>query len=637
MISRRFTASVILSFSVLAINTAPAQTFNVTTHHYDNLRTGWNSSETTLTPSKVGGASFQLQNQITLDAQVDTQPLLLTNQVINGVTHDVLYVTTENDTVYALDAASGAVLLTRSLGTPVPISALPGECGNNSNIVGINGTPVIDTVAGILYVIAYTYESSQPVYRLHALKVDTLVDAVTPVVISASATLANGLPYDFNPGANRQRAGMLLANGNVYAGFASFCDINANLSRGWVLGWQTGTLAPLAANKLNDTRAKSPSSFFLSSVWMSGNGLASSAAGDLYFVTGNSDPQGEQYNHITNISESAVQLSADLSTVKSLFTPTGTANGHVTLDEEDLDYGSGGLMLLPPQSVSSNNLAVAAGKVGILYLLNADNLGNGATNFTGKPMGQVNIGGGCWCSPSYFTDSDGVGHVVSSGGNNVVIWKVAGGTEVHLQKGATSSAIAGGQDPGFFTSVSTNGTMANSAVIWAVGRPVDSSPADVTLYAFNIAGKQLFSGVAGTWPNTGGNANIVPVVANGKVYVASYEQLSIYGLGAGTAAAAESVRTQANHAGAVQIALSAGQHEISGTVQSIDSATITVRTRTGALITVDGAAAFANFQAAPPSVGHGILVRGTIDEAGVVHADTLLHAKDNPAMWLPDR
>jgi hypothetical protein len=430
---------------------------------------------------------------------------------------------------------------------------------------------------------------------------------------------------------------MLLANGNVYAGFGSFCDVNYNISRGWVLGWQAGTLAPLTTSKLNNTRAKSPNTYFLTSVWMSGNGLASSAAGDLYFVTGNTDPQGEQYNYITNIAESAVQLSADLSTVRSLFTPTGTANGHGYLDVHDLDYGSGGLLLLAPQSVASNNLAVAAGKVGILYLLNADNLGNGATTVTGKAMGQVNIGGGCWCAPSYYTGSDGVGRVVSSGGNNAIVWKLVGTPTVHLVKGSTSGTVVGGaQDPGFFTSVSTNGTTANSAVIWAVGRPVNSSPADVTLYAFSQAGKQLFSGVAGTWPNTNGNANIVPVVANGKVYVASYEQLSIYGLGAGTAAA-PSVLAQATRAGAVQIALPAGEHEISGTVQDIDGTTLSVRTRSGTLIKVDGASAFANFQAAPPSVGHGILVRGSIDESGVVHAEALLHAKDNPAIWLPDR
>jgi hypothetical protein len=160
----------------------------------------------------------------------------------------------------------------------------------------------------------------------------------------------------------------------------------------------------------------------------------------------------------------------------------------VYLDQHDLDYGSGGLMLLPPQSVSSNNLAVAGGKIGILYLLNADNLGNGAPNFTGKAMGQANIGGGCWCAPSYFTGSDGFGRVVTSGGNNVIVWEVEGGTTVHLHKLATSSAVDGGQDPGFFTSVLTNGTTANSAVIWAVGRPTNSDPADIALYAFNTAG-----------------------------------------------------------------------------------------------------------------------------------------------------
>ena len=147
----------------------------------------------------------------------------------------------------------------------------------------------------------------------------------------------------------------------------------------------------------------------------------------------------------------------------------------------------------------------------------------------------------------------------------------------------------------------------------------------------------MFSGGAGTWPNVGGNSNTVPVVANGKVYVASYEQLSIFGLGAGPAAAVTANPSDAIRASAVQIALPAGQHEISGTVQSIYGSTLTVRARAGSLIKVDGASAVANFKAAPPSIGHGILVRGTIDGSGVVHAEALLHAKDNPAMWRPDR
>jgi hypothetical protein len=631
MVGTCLKGSLILSFALIAVSAESAQSINVTTHHYDNLRTGWDPNETVLTPSAVAGGSFQLQQQVALDEQVDAQPLLVTNQTIAGGHHDVVYVATENNTVYAVDAASGAILLSRNYGAPVPISALPGECLNNSNYVGIGGTPVIDVAAGTLYAITYTFESTVPTYRLHAIALDTLQDTVPSVVISASATLTNGKPYSFTPSSSRQRAALLLANGNVYAGFSSFCDLNANTSRGWVLGWQTGTLTPLPANKLTNKLGKTPDSFFLTSIWMSGSGLASSAAGDIYFVTGNTDYNGKEYNHITNIAESAVQLSSDLSTVKSIFTPTGPTFGHSVLDEEDSDFGSGGLLLLPPQTVSSSNLAVAAGKVGIMYLLNADNLGNHAATVTGTALGQVNIGG-CWCGQSYYTGDDGFGRVVSSGGGNVIVWKVAGGSKLHLAKLATSSAVANGQSPGFFTTVSSNGTGTGTAVIWAVGRPVNSKPAQVQLYAFDEDGHQLFSGIAGTWPNTGATSNIVPVVGNGKVYVASYTQLSIYGLGTGPAAVAPAIRTNA-----IRTALPDGQHEISGTVQNIEGSTIMIVNRAGDLIKVDAASAFANFKAAPPSVGHGILVRGTIDEAGVLNAETVLHAKDNPAMWQPDR
>ena len=623
-------------FCLALTSVAAVQAANVTTHHYDNLRTGWNQSETVLTPNAVRGATFGLLASVPLDEQVDAQPLLLTGQNIAGGLHDVVYVATENDTVYALDAASGAVLLQTSLGTPVPISALPGQCGNNSASVGINGTPVIDAAHGILYVIAYTYTNKKPNYYLHALNIDTLADSVAPLEISATAQLTNNTTYKFNPAANRQRAGMLLANGNVYAGFASFCDINANLSRGWVLGWQTGTLTPLAANELTNKSAVDTDRFYLSSVWMSGSGLAASAGGDIYFITGNSDPSGNAYNSTKNIAESVVQMSADLSSVKSIFTPVGPNYGHVTLDEQDQDFASGGIVLLPPQSGAASNLAVAVGKVGIMYLLNADSLRNGSANATGSAIQAQNIGGGCWCVSSYYTADDGFGRVVSSGGGQAIVWKVTGGATTPLTRVASSSAVQGDgtiQDPGFFTTVSSNGTKSGSVVIWAVGRPADSTN-DLRLYAFAEHGNQLFSAVPGTWPNLGGNANVVPVVANGKVYVASYKALAIYGLGAGSGAVAASL-PRANE---MKIsAPPADEHQISGIVQSIDGATLTLVNRAGDLIKVDGGSAFANFKAAPPAVGHAILVRGTVDEAGVVHATTLLRAKNSAQSWQPDR
>jgi len=626
--------SLIVCLAAMVVEAASAQPENVTTHHYDSLRTGWNSNETALTPSSVGGGTFGELASDVLDAQVDAQPLVVTGQTIAGAQHDVVYVATENNSIYALDAASGAQLLKANLGAPVPQSALPGGCGNNSAIVGINGTPVIDSVAGILYVVAYTYTNSTPAYYLHALNIDTLADAVPARLISASAKLVNHTTYTFTAAASRQRAGLLLANGNIYAAFASFCDINANLSRGWVLGWSAATLTPLAANELTNKFASDTDGFFLSSIWMSGSGLASSAAGDVYFVTGNSDYSGTAYNRINNISESVVQVSSDLSTVKSIFTPNSASVGHTVLDQQDLDFGSGGVMLLPPQNGASSNLAVAAGKVGIMYLLNADTLGNNAAAATGRALSQVQIGG-CWCVASYYTGDDGLGRVVSSGGGTVTIWKVIGGGTPPLVKLAHSGAIPGGQDPGFFTSISSSGTSAGTAVIWAVGRPYDSTN-DVHLYAFNESGLQLFSAVAGTWPNTAGNANIVPVVANGKVYVASFQSLAIFGLG-GSPATAHGTAAPEIRASEMDVALQTGQHEIFGTVQAIDGSTIRVLKRTGELITVDAASAFANFQAAPPSVGHGILVRGLFDAAGILHAETLLHAKDERTMWPPDR
>ena len=619
-----------LCFLVTTVAAATVQAVNVTTHHYDNLRTGWNQSETILTPSKVSGTTFGLLASVVLDEQVDAQPLLVTGQNIAGGVHDVVYVVTENNSVYALDAASGSVLLQRNLGSPVPQSALPGQCNNNSANVGINGTPAIDTGAGILYVIAFTYANNTPKYYLHALNIDTLADTVTPVVIRATATLANNTTYSFKPAVNRQRAGLLLANGNVYAGFGSFCDIEANLSRGWVLGWKTGTLAPLSSNELTNKVARDTDGFYLSSVWMSGSGLAASAAGDIYFVTGNSDYSGNAYSPVNNISESVVQMSSDLSSVESLFTPVGANDGHIVLDQQDLDFGSGGVLLLPPQSGASSNLAVAVGKVGIMYLLNADNLRNNAENATGSALLTRNVGGGCWCVSSYYMADDGFGRIISSGGGQAIVWKVTGGASPPLTRVASSGPVQGAQDPGFFTTVSSNGTKSGSVVIWAVGRPADSTN-DLSLYAFGESGRQLFSGVPGTWPNTGGNANIVPVVANGKVYVGGYKSLAIYGLGA-EAAIASVPRTHE-----MSDSLPAQLHEITGTVQSIDGSTITFVNRVGDVIKVDGSAAFANFQAAPPALGHAILARGTIDDEGIVHAIALLHAKDSSIMWQPDR
>src|SRR5262249_43381441 len=159
---------------------SPTRAAAITTYHYDNARTGWNKVETILTPANVG--NLRLLTTVALDGQVDAQPLLVSGVTIGGGRHDVLYVATENDTIYAISAATGAILLQQHLGRPVPQSALPGRCNNNSAVVGINSTPVIDRASNTLHVMVYSYEHNTPVYRLHALKLGTLHDKVTPAV-----------------------------------------------------------------------------------------------------------------------------------------------------------------------------------------------------------------------------------------------------------------------------------------------------------------------------------------------------------------------------------------------------------------------------------------------------------------------
>lgn len=600
---------------------------SVTTYHYDNLRTGWNSQEKTLTQSNVGGSGFGMLHTVTLDEQVDAQPLVVPNVTINGQQYTVLYVVTENNSVYALDATNGNVLVQTNLGNPVHYTNLPSQCTNNGPNVGISSTPVIDPSSGTLYLIAYTWENNAPVYRIHALSISTLKDTVTPVVITASGTLTNGSIYTFNPVVSRQRAGLLLSNNTIYAGFSSFCDAAADKSRGWVLGWQAGTLAPLANNELTNKRAKSTNKYFLTSVWMSGYALAANSSGSVYFTTGNSDPS-DSYNSVTNISESVVQMSSDLSMVQSLYTPTG----HSQLDSWDGDFSAGGVILLPPQGGSFPDVAAAAGKDGYLYVLNSDNLSQWWGAYI-RPEKSAADKRGCWCGPSYFQGSDGIGRLVVSVGTNVATYSVSSTDQPRLTVQYSTTNILDGQDPGFFTSVSSNGTNSGTAVIWAVGKPVDTNHTNVDLYAFNAnTGKLLFDGVAGQWPHLGGNANIVPVVANGLVYVASNQMLTIFGTGAKKGMSLPEVRIAA-----MQVPLAEGQHEIFGTVRSITGAVITVAKRDGEMLRVDATDAMKGFRFAQPRVGHALVARGRYTQAGVLKAKTLLHAKDNPGLWPEDR
>ncbi len=636
-----FFASVVVAGSVAAQSSVA-----VTTYHYDNLRTGWNNQETTLTPANVNQTTFGILFTVKVDDQVDAQPLVVPNQTIAGPTpgtYQVVYVATENNTIYAFNAANGAVLLSRNLGPPV---RWPLACMNNGPHVGISSTPVIDLAAQTLYVISYENGPPPvPTYQLHALNLSDLTDKVAPVTVAASHTLVSGAVFTFNGLYQRQRPALLEANGNIYAGFGSFCDLYGGLSRGWLLGWNTGSLLPLAANQLNDTQATSPTNIFLSSIWMAGYGIAASGA-NLYFTTANSDcnfyvsPEvcspATTYDGITDIQESVVELSGDLTELLSIFTPSNVA----ALDQGDMDLGSGGVLVLPPQSGSIPTLAVTAGKYGRLFLLNGASLGGFTPGGPDQVLDSHDIGG-CWCGPSFFTGSDNIGRVVTSQGSSVSTWRVPLSPSPKLVLEGTATITASGQDPGFFTVVSSNGTVANTGIIWAVGRPTPAAPHLVNLYAFQATASsatlnQLFTLPAAGWLNPNSDANIVPVVANGQVYVAGYKEVTVFGI---LPVPTARIALQPSPIELAMVSPSS-PHLLTGKLLAVNGSTLTLQTRAGKSVKIDDALALRNKQVgAPLIVGVPYIVQGSlVDGNGALQATTIVRAKGSSGeLWPPDR
>jgi hypothetical protein len=630
--SRILRMSVALLSTALLAGPAAGASVAVTTYHYDDLRTGWNHAETVLSAAHFP-STFGVLQTVALDDQVDAQPLVVPGLQIAGAQHDVAYVVTESNSVYAIDALTGAILVQRNLGPPVPT---PLGCGNNGPNVGITSTPVIDLKRGVMYLIAYI-NGARPTYQIHALTLTTLADWVAPRTVHATQTLTDGTTFAFNATYQRQRPGLLEFNGVIYAGFGSFCDFSANLSRGWVLGWKAGTLNALPHAELNNSQATSPTSFFLSSVWMSGFGVAA-ANNQIYFSTGNSDcnfydspelcPSQSTYDGVTNIQESVVAMQPDLSQRVGVFTPSNVFQ----LDIDDADLGAAGVLLVPTQSGGAN-LATIVSKDGRLFLLDRDNL------TTALDMHQ--LAAGCWCGPSYFHGSDGIGRVVSSAGATLQTWQIATSPTPTLVSEATAAVQQSEQDPGFFTVISSNGGRMDSAIIWAVARPSGSQP--LTLYAFAAAPingslTQLYSSPAGAWPNLGGNANIVPVVANGQVYVAAYKTLMIFGPNGAPASAATLDNAASTGAAASSLAAETGRR-VTGKLVSVTGTTLILSTRTNETVSVDISRAIEAQRMARLVVGRAYTVRIAAPAlaAATLEAESVMRAKRGLGAWPEDQ
>jgi hypothetical protein len=625
----KFTFLLGLIFSSMSHRAAVASV-NVTTHHYDSMRTGWNSDETKLSPNAIKNGSFGLLKTIALDEQVDAQPLIVSGLQIAGADHEVAYVVSENNTVYAIDVPSGSVLTQRNLSAPVT-AGRNGliQCGNNSNNLGITSTPVIDRDSNALYLIAYALENNQPVYRLHALDLTSLEDKTPPQAIAATATLADGSTYPFNAKVTRQRSALALSNDKktVYAAFGSFCDHDFSISRGWIMGWDAKSLSP-TSSAVSDRRATAPNNWYLTAIWMSGSGPAIDAEGNVFFITGNSKTESDSdIDPNKTMRDSVIKMRGDLSAVSDFFTPMNVA----ALEQKDDDFGSGGVLLIPDRSGSNAHLAIAAGKVGDLFLLDRDNLGK--FNATKNQVLDTQSIDRCWCGQSYYVGEDGVGRVLSSGGSRLSSWKVETSPKPSLVKewDASASFTTNVFQKGFFTSISSSGTTAGSAVVWAVERPT-SAPPTLTLWAFDAGtGAKLATASAGNWPNTGGAANTVPVVANGNVFVASNRALMIFGLGAPVAVAAG----PAPILGAALTEAVPRKTVLYGTVVQVDGSTLWLRTRTD-MARVDVSAAESSGNGVTLIPGRAVEVVGRLERGGSVRAEWLDYPQDSPALWPAD-
>jgi len=548
-------AACLLGASVPAL----AQTgTTVWTQHMDNWRTGWNYNETILTPANVASAQFGLIAAVPLADMGDAQPLIMPSQQVtcpkkavsfhivcqaglSGV-YEVVYVVANSGTVYAIDAASGAILLRRIFNPKSGVAAFQAT------------TPVIDTALNTIDLVVKGTVNGEYTFTLRALNLADLTDYVPPYTITGSNTaypLTNGAIYAFNPTVNAQKTALLLANGNIYAGFLAYGEDafggsnpgDQGLGRGWLLGFSAQTLAPLQTPLLTDSVATSENNFFISSIWMSRSGPAADAAAggsNIYFSTGNSDPAGTSYDPQYNIEESVVQVTPNLQ-VSSIFTPSNFA----ALDAKDFEIGSGGVMVIPtnwPWYPAPNPpLVVTAGKDGRMFLLNANSLGGYTPGGPDNVLNMQKIGA-CWCAPAFFTGPDGIGRIVSSGGNTLSTWQIiqTPTSTTLAQEASVQIPLAHreqiGASAGFFTTVSSNGTNMNAGIIWALGLPA-ATPTTLTLYAFASTPSngtfQLLNQVpAGEWFSAMANPNSVPVVANGQVYVASNGLLTIWGLSA---------------------------------------------------------------------------------------------------------
>jgi outer membrane protein assembly factor BamB len=499
----------------------PTQPTDITTYKYDPARTGQNLTESLLTTSNVSATSFGLLRFLSTDGKVDAQPLYLSGLAVQGATHNVVLVATENDSVYAFDADSGAQLWKASLlGAAETPSDPVGGCGQISPQIGITATPVIDRAAGAhgtLFVVAMSKNASATYFqRLHALDVTTGAELLNgPVVISATyPTLAGTVTFD--PQQYAERAALLLSQGTIYTSFTSHCDQQPY--SGWVIAYAENSLAQTAAfNAAPNSGGAGPA------IWMAGGGPAADASGNVYLLTANGGFEttlnSAGFPGQADYGNSFLKLSGTSLAVADYF----AMSNEVAESSADQDLGSGGILLLPDLTDATHttqHLAVGAGKDGNLYVVSRDSMGKFSPNANNiwQELDGV-LPGGIWSTPAYYNQTLYYGPV----GSSLTAFTI---TAAKLAPG--SATVTTFVYPGTSPVISANGTA--NAILWA---HENASPAVLHAYdATNLTREFYNSSQAANGRDQfgAGNKFVTPAIADGKVFVGAQNGLAIFGL-----------------------------------------------------------------------------------------------------------
>lgn len=504
-----------------------ASAAQIATSQYDNLRTGATSNEKVLTPQNVNAKQFGRLGAFKVDGAVYAQPLFIPSlDIPDKGKHDVLFVATEHDSVYAFDANRPndrslwhvSLLDQRPGSTTVPARDV--QCSFIQPEVGITSTPVIDLKTGTLYVLARTmvdptFGSKEYFQHLHALAITTGMEKFAgPKLISASvpgkgAGGENG-QVRFDPLHENPRASLLLANDTLYLTWASSCDVDPY--HGWVMAYDPQTLAQKAV--LNTTPDGDQGG-----IWASDTGPGADTAGNIYVPTGNGtfDASSGGRDYGDSVLKLALQGSSIV--VRDYFTPHDQAR----LSDGDADLGSSGPLLLPDQPGPHRHLLLQPTKGSMIYVIDRDQMGKFRPD--GDAIVQrIRMAGGGYGAMAYWN-----GHVFFACSDDFLRDYAIDKGELRLS--AYSSTRF--ENPGATPSVSANGN--NDAIVWAIATKTWNGPAlPATLYAFdaNKIDQPIYTSEQNSQRDRAAMATrfVIPVVVDGRVYFGTRGEVEVYGL-----------------------------------------------------------------------------------------------------------